>query len=622
MKNITITIACIALFFNLQASSHADDMQVETLWASFTTATENQNFKRIAELGAEIVEKSNKPKEEGGLGIDPVRIYKENPALGVFATPGMIFMSPFLAFNKIESDVNEAMIKNPSHKPLDDVLTKSRQEFFFRNLGHAHKSLGNIKEAISAYKQAISLSEAFRLTIRREDRRIGFYRSYDTLFQNLIPLLIQNGQAEEALRYIELSKSKTLREGLQASSIARLERKIIRAELISQANFEAAMKQPVLNQKQQEATRGISIITKDVKASKKTNLLVKNLKIDPFNPAILNQILPSFTCVNYYVTPEYIISIVISEGEIIKTQISNRQENIEERIDSLRQALLESNLEDARTTGKELYSFLIAPIQDAVAGKPIIISPHDILHALPFGALYSDKFWGNEVSVSTAYSLSILPKLFDFSKETQNRPKIPLIMGDPENSLASFERLKGAEQEAKAIYSILKQKGLKPELLLGHDASEDALRKKSVRHNMLHFATHSIFNPDDGDKSFMLLSNSSMNDGILQIDEIYSLEFKLGLKLVFMASCSSGSSEIRYGDEAFGLTRAWFFSGAERVVSTYFPVTDESAKLFSVAFYKHLANEAEPFAAFHLATAERLAAGDMQALAFKLEGLP
>jgi CHAT domain-containing protein len=60
------------------------------------------------------------------------------------------------------------------------------------------------------------------------------------------------------------------------------------------------------------------------------------------------------------------------------------------KLNSLRQAIAQIDpLENYREIAGELYRLLILPGVPFIRGKEIIIVPHDVLHDLPFQALYS-----------------------------------------------------------------------------------------------------------------------------------------------------------------------------------------------------------------------------------------
>jgi len=59
--------------------------------------------------------------------------------------------------------------------------------------------------------------------------------------------------------------------------------------------------------------------------------------------------------------------------------------------------------------------------------------------------------------------------------------------------------------------------------------------------------------------------------------------------LVVMTGCATGSGEAQAGAGLLGLTRAWLLAGASTVISTTWPVEDNSGGIFA-RFYFYLRN--------------------------------
>ena len=57
----------------------------------------------------------------------------------------------------------------------------------------------------------------------------------------------------------------------------------------------------------------------------------------------------------------------------------------------------------------------------------------------------------------------------------------------------------------------------------------------------------------------------------------------------FMTGCASGTGDARAGAGLLGLTHAWLMAGASAVVSTAWPIEDNSGEFFA-RFYQHLRN--------------------------------
>ena len=74
-------------------------------------------------------------------------------------------------------------------------------------------------------------------------------------------------------------------------------------------------------------------------------------------------------------------------------------------------------------------------------------------------------------------------------------------------------------------------------------------------------------------------------DGILTAEEVASLNLD-GTWLVTLSACETGVGEARSGEGVFGLRRAFMMAGAENLLMTLWPVSDETTPKIMADFYK------------------------------------
>jgi CHAT domain-containing protein len=147
--------------------------------------------------------------------------------------------------------------------------------------------------------------------------------------------------------------------------------------------------------------------------------------------------------------------------------------------------------------------------------------------------------------------------------------------------------------------------------LQGPEAQRDAfLGRLEQRPVVIHLATHVLFpaaNREQGLIAFSLgdsrasdarnsgaRSRNSTNVGSPEIaaePEFLTTSEIAGLRvpgaLVVMTGCATGSGEAQAGAGLLGLTRAWLMAGASTVISTTWPVEDNSGGIFT-RFYFYL----------------------------------
>ena len=84
--------------------------------------------------------------------------------------------------------------------------------------------------------------------------------------------------------------------------------------------------------------------------------------------------------------------------------------------------------------------------------------------------------------------------------------------------------------------------------------------------------------------SSLALSNAGEDDGFLTALEI--LRTKIPADLAVLSACETGKGKIVKGEGIVGLTRAFMFAGAPRVICSLWKVDDEATKALMIKFYE------------------------------------
>jgi CHAT domain-containing protein len=178
----------------------------------------------------------------------------------------------------------------------------------------------------------------------------------------------------------------------------------------------------------------------------------------------------------------------------------------------------------------------------------------------------------------------------------------------------SLPSLHGTEKEAAELRQRAQRHGWQENVALGSDASEAQLRRiKSPR--ILHLATHGFFLPENqptessngsqGGKVLnpMLRSGIALagaqktlrawargetppadNDGIVTAEEVGGLKLD-ATWLVVLSACDTGSGEARAGEGVIGLRRGFIQAGAQNLLMTLWPISDETTVQIMLDFY-------------------------------------
>ena len=75
------------------------------------------------------------------------------------------------------------------------------------------------------------------------------------------------------------------------------------------------------------------------------------------------------------------------------------------------------------------------------------------------------------------------------------------------------------------------------------------------------------------------------NDGILTAEEVAALDLQ-GTWLVSLSACETGVGEARSGEGVLGLRRSFMMAGAENLLMTLWPVSDQTTPEIMADFYR------------------------------------
>jgi CHAT domain-containing protein len=88
------------------------------------------------------------------------------------------------------------------------------------------------------------------------------------------------------------------------------------------------------------------------------------------------------------------------------------------------------------------------------------------------------------------------------------------------------------------------------------------------------------------------------NDGILTALDVAGLDLK-GTWLVTLSACETGVGDARSGEGVFGLKRAFMMAGAQNLLMTLWPVSDETTPEIMGDFYRDAFDSGNAPAAFN-----------------------
>ncbi len=256
--------------------------------------------------------------------------------------------------------------------------------------------------------------------------------------------------------------------------------------------------------------------------------------------------------------------------------------------------------------GNYLYRTLLGFLDQLKQDYDLIIIPDNILGLLAFESLITHyqvpekldfknlNYLIKSHSVYYNYSGTI-----HFKQPKDKKPTRKLLAMAPlynhvnMDQPINHERNIGIEQsltpllysadEVKKIMNIFS--GMK---LIGKDATEGNFKMDAGIYRILHLAMHTLIDDENplNSKLFFTQNNDSVEDGFLNVYEIYNLN--LNAELAVLSACKTGTGELLKGEGIMSLARGFLYAGVPSIVLTLWEVEDVSGSEIMIEFYRNL----------------------------------
>ncbi len=149
-----------------------------------------------------------------------------------------------------------------------------------------------------------------------------------------------------------------------------------------------------------------------------------------------------------------------------------------------------------------------------------------------------------------------------------------------------LENLNWSDDELKGIDICFND--YKSTILSGENASETKIKNTNFNNiDYLHFSTHGLSLHDNHQRSSLIFSDDSINDGFLTYNEILDLELS-NLEFVFLSACDTNKGQNFRNINLISLQKAFKSAGARNVLSTLWAIDDRATSIFTAIFYEEL----------------------------------
>ena len=327
--------------------------------------------------------------------------------------------------------------------------------------------------------------------------------------------------------------------------------------------------------------------------------------------------------------PHYVAYVISKHGAAQWKELGPARE-IDHEVTAFRQALRDPNRRDVTQLARALDEKLMRPVRALVNGATqLLLSPDGELNLVPFAALVDEQ----GQYLIQRYSITYLTSGRDLLRLQVGRQSQsgPVVVADPsfgepalltsrdasgrsggvknpvriDYSQVFFGPLPGVSEEVRALRVLLPNASF-----LTHEEATKAALESVNAPSILHIATHGFFLSEPGEvakevppgatrgvhadarienpllRSGLALAGANRKDesGILTALEASGLNL-WGTRLVVLSACDTGVGEIRNGEGAYGLRRAFVLAGAETQLTSLWPVSDRTTHELMISYY-------------------------------------
>lgn len=437
------------------------------------------------------------------------------------------------------------------HDPLCPVFLKWDAE---HSQARLYEGQNQPDAADREYRAALATFEAARATVRHEDFQLSFLTNAARIYDDYVHFLVAHEKTNEALRWADYSRARTLSVGLGL-----LSKGAVKADRAGA---------PPL--KQEEISRRAKAVLLFYWLGEKQSYL-------------------------WAISPQKTSLFPLPSQAEIETLVQRYRRSINGPQD-----LLTSD------DGRALYRTLIAPAQAILAkGAKVFVIPDGSLNNLNFETLIvadpKPHYWIEDAEITNASSLRVLAASFarDSLRE-KKRPRNLLLIG---NSISPSKEFPELPRAAEQMESVARHFSTAPERIYQREQATPAayLASNPGQYSHIHFVAHGTASRSSPLDSAIVLSKGASETDPVKLYARDIVQHRLRADLVTISACYGAGERAYSGEGLVGLAWAFLRAGAHNVIAGLWEVTDASTEVLMDRFYDELDKGASPDAALRAA---------------------
>ena len=513
-----------------------------------------------------------------------------------------------------------------------------------------------LQQAFDTYIVVSELIDLARSSYRQDASRLYLSGLVKPVYQNAIEVAYQlfrqqpenRTYLEAAFAFAEKSKYALLSDFMRKSVVkasAGVPDSVLQQEETVK-NEVAVLEQTLLDAQQKLSADTIQVLENSLTDAKKRHLdflarleqkypdyfsLIYGAKVAGIDD-IQQKLLEDNILLEYALTDEAVFLFVISPDNAHFLRF-NKKSQLNDRIVSLRSALLQKDYQRYVETAHSLYQQLMQQAEGEMAAvKKMIVVPDGMLALLPFEILLTDTVANISEDYSAlpyllhkhqiCYNYSATVALATKAKKS-NAARIEVLGFAPDFTSSGGQDfiiastayedtirgalvpLEGAEAELSSLSGLFDGS-----YFFRQEATEENFKRMAAHSRIIHLATHAV--ADDNDPMYSRLyftrADTLQEDGILHTYELYNL--KLNAALVTLSACNTGLGKIQQGEGIVSLASGFAYAGCPNIVMSLWPASDKATARLMEIFYQGLSEGLPKDEALYQAKLQYLSSAD------------
>jgi len=532
---------------------HAEDSYRQALVLARQIGSSDDIINSLEPLAHTSIELNRIDEAEGYIRqLDPMiqRSGNRLDALDVMLARGRI------AAARRQDAVAEGLFRQVESDPASQITMRLGAEHELARLDEAE---GRAEDARKEYVTALGTFESARDAIHNEASKLPYFANATPIYDDYIRLLLSQGKSEEALAAADLSRARTLEQGLGIEG------------------GRAGLRDAAFRPESIAARAGATLLF-------------------------------------YWLGEKQSWLWAITPGKMAVFALPARTE-IARTVERYRQELQgpEDPLRAGNESGRALYQMLVAPAKQLIApvGKVVILCDGE-LSTLNFETLLVDRptphYWIDDADVVSAPSLRMVSGPHAVKSGRGGAPSANgarlLLVGNAVSPGPDYPELPNAPVEMREI-----EKHFAPQDAMvfarGRANAAAYLRSEPRRFAYIDFVAHGVASRTDPLDSAIILSRTrAENQAGEDSFKLYAREIMqhpIDAQLVTIAACYGGGTRSYAGEGLVGLSWAFLRAGAHNVIGALWEVSDESAPRLMDGLYQGLQEGMAPSAALRAA---------------------